>query len=143
MNKAQKIAWFNLVITAVLVILHASAFGIIALTGTLPRIVNSAGFFVVCGLIAVSALVFRRKQHSREVDFDERDKAIGKRALVISYFLLWGLLVAGCAICPAVIGLDGAIPAYLLPLAVYTIFIVTMFTHSLTILVQYGKERKL
>jgi len=107
MNKAQKCALFNLIVTVVLLALHGSAFAIIATVGPVPKILNAAGFFVAFALIGVSALLYQRKQRLSEADFDERDRLISKRALAIAYISLWAIVIAGCIASWVVIGPAG------------------------------------
>jgi len=144
MNKAQKCALFNLIVTVVLLALHGSAFAIIATVGPVPKILNAAGFFVAFALIGVSALLYQRKQRLSEADFDERDRLISKRALAIAYISLWAIVIAGCIASWVVIGPAGtlSIPACVLPVLAYGVFIIIMLVHSLAVLIQYGWKGK-
>jgi amino acid transporter len=141
MNKAQKCAWFNLTLTLVIAALHGAAFLMIACRGYLPRTLNTIGFFVVFGLIGIGAVVFRRKQKFSEVEFDERDKLINKKVLVINYFFLWLVLIAGCVIFWYYLGPEGAVRVYALCVLLYGLFLVAMLFHSVTTLILYGSGK--
>ena len=141
MNKAQKCAWFNLVLTLVISALHASAFLMIAYRGGVPRSLNTIGFVVVFGLIGISAVIFRRKQKFSEVEFDERDKSINKKVLVINYFFIWFILIAGCVIFWHYLGPEGTVRVYALCGLLYGLFLLAMIVHSATTLFLYGSGK--
>ncbi len=142
MNKAQKCAWFNLTLTLVMIALHGAAFLMIAMKVYLPRTLNMIGFIVVFGLIGVSAVIFRRKQKFSKVEFDERDKFINKRVLVLDYFFLWAALLAGCVIFWRYLGPDGTVRVYALCALLYGLFLIAMIVHSLATLILYGRSGK-
>lgn len=141
MNKAQKCAWFNVTLTLVMIALHGTAFLMIATKGYVPRALNTVGFIVVFGLIGVSAVIFKRKQKFSEVEFDERDKFINKRVLVVDYFFIWAVLLAGCVIFWRYLGPDGTVRIYALCALLYGLFLVAMIVHSLTTLILYGSGK--
>ncbi len=141
MNKAQKYAWFNLTLTLVMIALHSAAFLMIAMMGYVPRTLDAIGFFVVFGLIGVSAVIFKRKQKFSEVEFDERDKFINKRVLVVDYFFIWAILLAGCVIFWRYLGPDGTVRVYALCALLYGLFLVAMIVHSLATLILYGSGK--
>ena len=138
MNKAQKCAWFSLILTLVMIALHGAAFLMIAMMGYVPRTLNTIGFFVVFGLLGISAVIFRRKQKFSKIEFDERDKFINKRVLVVDYFFIWAALLAGCVIFWRYLGPDGTVRVYALCVLLYGLFLVVMIVHSLTTLILYG-----
>ena len=142
MNKAQKCAWFNLILTLVMIALHGVAFLMIAMMGYVPRTLNTIAFFVVFGLIGISAMIFKRKKEFSKVDFDERDKFINERVRVIDYFFLWATLLAGCVIFWRYLGPDGTIRVYALCALLYGLFLVAMIVHSLATLILYGWKEK-
>ncbi len=141
MNKAQKCAWFNLVLTLVIIALHSAAFLTIAMKGYVPGTLNTIGFIVVFGLIGISAVIFKRKQKFSEVEFDERDKFINKRVLVVDYFFIWAILLAGCVIFWHYLGPEGTVRVYALCALLYGLFLVAMIVHSLTTLILYGSGK--
>ena len=139
MNKALRCAWFNLIITLLLASLHGVAFVLIFKIGYIPKILNTIGFVIVFALLAITSVVFCRKQKLSKIDFDERDNFISKRVLVVDYFLLWGLLLAGCIASWFLMGPDGNVKVYVLCALLYASFLLTMVVHSSTIIVLYGK----
>ena len=141
MNKAQKCAWFNLTLTLVIIALHSAAFFTIAMKGYLPRTLNTIGFIVVFGLIGISVVVFRRKQKFSKVEFDERDKFINKRVLVVDYFFLWAIFLAGCVVFWRYLGPDGTVRVYALCALLYGLFLLAMIVHSVTTLFLYGSGK--
>ena len=121
-----------------MIALHSAAFLMIAMMGHVPRMLNTIGFFVVFGLIGICAVIFRRKQKFSKVEFDERDKFINKRVLVVNYFFLWAILLAGCVIFWHFLGPEGTVRVYALCALLYGLFLVAMIVHSLTTLILYG-----
>ncbi len=141
LNKAQKCAWFNLILTLVITALHGAAFLMIAMIGYVPRTLNTIGFFVVFGLIGISAVIFKRKQKFSEVEFDERDKFINKRVLVVDYFFIWAMLLAGCVIFWQYLGPEGTVRIYALCALLYGLFLIAMMVHSLATLILYSSRQ--
>ncbi len=141
MNKAQKCAWFNLALTLVMIALHSAAFLMIAMIGYVPKTLNTIGFFVVFGLIGISAVIFKRKQKFSKVEFDERDKFINKRVLVVDCFFIWAILLAGCVIFWRYLGPDGTVRVYALCALLYGMFLIAMIVHSVTTLLLYGSGK--
>ena len=128
-------------LTLVIAALHASAFLMIAYRGYVPRALNTTGFIVVFGLIGTAAVIFKRKQKFSETDFDERDKSINKKVLVINYFFLWLVLIAGCVIFWYYLGPEGTVRVYALCCLLYGLFLLAMLVHSVTTLILYGNGK--
>ena len=135
MNKAQKCAWFNLIMTVILLVLLPTR--ILCLPS---RFLDGLVFFFVFGVIGLFVLLFRKKQGV--VEFDERDKLINKRSLLAGYFVIWGFFITACIVPYLMFGPTGSIPVYIMPVILYGTFIVTMLVHSVLILVQYGRGGK-
>jgi hypothetical protein len=76
------------------------------------------------------------------VDFDERDVAVKKNAVLVSFVSLWVLLLAASIIPCFVGGDEGAMPVCLLPIINLGVFLVVMLIYSIAILVQYGHGGK-
>ena len=140
MNKAQKCAWFNLIVTLILLVLHGVAFVLILLRGRMPQGLNEIGCLIIALLIGILAVGFRRKQKLTESDFDERDRAVAKKALTAAFVSLWALLIGCWAIACLLVGFEGTVSVYVLPVAIYACFIIVMLIHSVAVLVQYPKE---
>ncbi len=96
-------------------------------------------FFLLYWLIpGVSFVWMRRKQSKAEVDFDERDIIIKRKATQISYISLWVLLIIASVVPFGITDQRGVIPVSALPPSVFLIFLIVMLIHFVAILVQYG-----
>lgn len=133
MNKAQKCAWFNLIMAAILLVLLPTE--ILCFSS---RFLDGLTFFFVFGVMGLFVLLFRKKQGV--VEFDERDKLIHKRSLLVCYFVIWGFFITTCIVPYLMFGPTGSIPVYIMPVILYGTFIVAMLVHSVLILVQYGRR---
>lgn len=106
MNRAQKIAWFNLIVVTV------SLIGLVAacLIGISRDLFYVLWFLGALGPIGLSPILFRKKRG--RVSFDERDALIRVKAWLIglsaSYGSLGGVCIAKCF----EVGLKGSVPAY-------------------------------
>ena len=134
MNKAQKTAWYVLFMSVVLL-----AIVVAVVVGRIPRAVYGLCWI---SIVILGLLFFRRNQKQVEVDFDERDKLINKRALLAGYFSIWSLCLAGCVVVWFTIGPEGSIPVYFLPVVLFGLFISVMIVQAVATLVQYGKGGK-
>ena len=138
MNKTQKGAWFCLITAMLLLIFIVIECGGILAVGKPTRV--TAGLFYI-GLIILSCFrILWKKQSPAEVDLDERDKFIKKRAMFARYFSLWGFFIAACTIPWFIVGPEGSIPVYVLPVILLGVFIIVVLVHSVAVLVQYGRE---
>jgi high-affinity nickel permease len=94
------------------------------------------------GLLLVPVYLIQRKKDPREVDMDERDKRIIKRAILASFVLISGML--GVAFVTALFGLgiQGTLSVTMdeLSAVIYFAFIAFIFVLSLAVLFQYGRE---
>ena len=136
MNKAQKGAWFGLIMSPVLL-----AF-LLVLIGTYQRFFVRFFSLVILSLMGIFIIFLGAKHSQAEVDFDERDKFISRRALLVSYSFLCGLLVAVSVISSLIFGHEGSVRVCFLPLIVYGLFLTFILTYSVVILVQYGRGGK-
>lgn len=108
MNKAQKCAWFNLIMAAIFLVVYATRILCIP-----NRFLDGLAFFFVFGVIGLFVLLFRKKQGV--VEFDERDKLIHKRSLLAGYFVIWGFVITVCIVPYLIFGPKGSIPVYIMP----------------------------
>ena len=102
MNRAQKIAWFSLIVTiiGIMVMVLASSIGMSMV----------AGIILVCmfGLVVVLPLILRRKEG--RVAFDERDALIREKAWLVGLGASYGSLGGFCILQLLEVGLTGSIP---------------------------------
>jgi hypothetical protein len=140
MNKTQKGALVSLV--GVLLNIAVAVFLVVEI-GVLKRLPESFSekFWVLiaaCVLGPILIIFYRKKQSSAEVESDERDNLIKKRAILVSFVSLWILLAALSIIPQLIVGSDGSIPVWLLSIMNYCVLLIAFLIHSIAILVQYG-----
>jgi hypothetical protein len=138
MNRTQKEAWTVVFIS----ILYSLLLIIMAFTTKSLTQPLLPGVLIVLILITMASLfVFlRRKQSPKEVNYDERDVAIKRKALLASHTALWTLIFLGCVAPLAITGQWETFPVGLLPIAIFILAIADMLVYSLTILIQYGRS---
>ena len=140
MNKTQKSAIFCLVTFLFCVVVMAYPFISIFILKSWPesffsRFWSMIAYFV---FIAASIIFLRKKQSPAEPDFDEGDNLIKKRAVLASFVSVWLLLAATTIIPRLIVGQDGSIPVWTLPLINLGVFLIAMLVYSVAILIQYG-----
>jgi len=138
MNRAQKIARFNLIVILTALILSVTAIGVIYFAIGLPiqRAFGGFGFMGITGLMGLSPLLYKKERD--KVSLDERDQLINYRAVLVAYSVFWLVFTAACMIPWWIIGPSGSISVNVLPIMLFGIGITLMLVHSLVILVQYG-----
>ncbi len=143
MNKTQKGAWINLagalMVMGTYIGLYIRLFVIKKLPTAFGAFWVSSGFFLLLGLMLYT---IQKKQSPREVDKDERDKSIEKRAVIAAFVSVWILLFAATIIPRFFVGIDGAIPVWSLAFINVGIVLVVLFVYSIAVLVQYGRGGK-
>ena len=86
MNRSQKIAWYNLIVILVSLILAGAAIGVLAAIFGMPRALGGLGFMGICGLMGLTPILFREKRGQLGfMGYDERDLLIFRKATVIAY----------------------------------------------------------
>lgn len=143
MNKTQKGAWFGL--SGCLICM--ASFGYIYLHFFVLK--KGAGLIGIwpllvayCFLIGMPVVFLRKKQSPNEVDKDERDSLIEKRAVIAAFVSVWILLFAATIIPRLIVGIDGAISVWSLAFINVGILFAVMLVYSVAVLVQYGREIK-
>ena len=94
------------------------------------------------GLLLVPVYFINKRKDPREVDMDERDKRIIKRALLASFVLLAGLLGLAFVVALFVLGIQGTLSGTMdeLSAVIYFVFIAFILVLSLAVLFQYGRR---
>ena len=141
MNSTQKGAWSVLVISisflafvvAIIILLRFDKMSAL-------RIVPQTFFILSLVMMGLSLVFMRRKQSPAEVNYDERDLAIKRKALLASHITLWILIFLGYTIPFAITDQRGTFPVSVLPIALFIISITDLLVYSLTILIQYGRS---
>ena len=143
MNKTQRGALITLIgmvlDLGVVIFLFAKLFVFKAL----PGIFDVLLVLLVWGIVGgICILLYRKKQSAVEVESDERDDLIKKRAVMVSFVSIFILLAMASVIPRYIVGGGGSIPVYLLPIINVCIFILALLVYSVAVLVQYGRGGK-
>jgi hypothetical protein len=142
MNKAQKIAWFNLIVISLALGLSVVAFCIFHFVFGLPPNRAAAGFaFIgIMGFAGLSPILFRKDKS--KVQFDERDLIIHRKSTIVAYSVFWVLFVAAAMVPWGIIGPNGTITVNYLPWMVFGGMCVVMLLQSIVMLNEYGWKGK-
>lgn len=138
MNRAQKTAWFTLIVLAVALGLSIATFcvGYFVFGQPVQRSAAGFGFMGIMGLLGLVPLLFRKTEG--KVQCDERDRMIQRNAAVAAYAAFWVLFVAAAMIPWFVTGPDGTITVNYLPWMVFGGMFIVMLVQALVTLQQYG-----
>jgi len=141
MNRAQKIAWFNLVVILMCLLLSGIAVAVLAFLAFVAELplraaLGGLGFMGIIGFTGLSPLLFRKAKG--QVEFDERDQLYNMRAWFLGFCASYLLFVIVCMTTWFIHGPMGTISVNVLPLTVTGGFMALILVHSLAILVQYG-----
>ena len=139
MNKIQKSAWFSLVGSLFFIILCVCLGVNMFVMQKMPskNFVWAVAAFCIFG--GVGILWVLRKRRSTQVDSDERDRFIEKRAVLVSFISVWVLLAADTIIPRFVVGLDGSIPVWMLAIMNVAILYGASVVYYTAVLIQYGR----
>ncbi len=142
MNRTQKIARFNLIVMLIALGLSALAVGVSYFVIGLPirRAVGGLGFLGICGLLGLSPILFRKE--AGEVDFDERDLLIQRKAALGAYSIFWFLFVLAAMVPFFVLGADGKVSVQYLAAMVFAGAAVVTVVQSIATLELYGWRNK-
>ncbi len=134
MNRAQKMAWFGLTMSTLLLIFFVTS------VFALPRaslLFNLLRFSPAFGFI-VLPIIFLRKKGQDKVNIDERDNCVSRKALIAAFSSTAALPIGVCMIPPFIARPTTSIPVLLLPALLYRLFVVFILAYSVAVLVQYG-----
>ena len=140
MNKTQKGALYGVLLS--LLLAGIVIFDVLdTVVGWPTKLLVSA---VWGGLLLVPIYFIARKKDPREVDMDERDKQIIKRALLASFILLGVTLGVTYTVAFFIFGLKGSISftMYDLSAVIYIVLVIFVLVLSLSVLIQYGLGMK-
>lgn len=138
MNRAQKTAWFTLIVLAVAFGLSLATFCVGYFVAGVPthRAAAGFGFMGIMGLLGLIPILFRKD--TGRVQCDERDLMIQRTANLAAYAAFWVLFVAAAMIPWFVTGPNGTITVNYLPWMVFGGMFVVMLVQALVTLQQYG-----
>jgi len=142
MNRAQKIARFSLIVILIALTLSVIAVGVLYFIAGLPiqRALGGFGFIGIVGLCGLSPVLFRKEKG--QVEFDERDLSIHKKASLAAYTIFWFLFVLAAMIPFFVLGPKETISVKYLPAMVFGGMITVMLVQSIVTLEEYGWREK-
>lgn len=142
MNRAQKEAWFGLFLGVPMVLIPSGVFILISY----DQGVSFASPFMLAYLASMSFLPwlirFFAYRNKKQINYDERDRLIEKRAALMSYFFFWLYFVISLIIPWWVAGSEGSVPAITLPIILTGGLSIFVFIQSLTTLILYGRGGK-
>jgi len=137
MNRMQKIAWLFVVTISLSVIFSIAATILLYAKLGMPKAQAGLAFLAIAGLGGLGPLVFKKDKGS--VTCDERDKQIKRRAALASFGASYLIVGAACMIPFFILGPKASISVTWLPNIFGVAAICAFFTHSVAILVQYGR----
>ncbi len=142
MNRAQKAAWFTLIVLAFASVLSLVAFCVAYFVLGVPagRAAGGFGLMGIAGLLGLIPVLFRKDK--AKVQCDERDLMIQRNAAVAAYATFWVLFVAAAMIPWFVTGPNGTITVSYLPWMVLGGFFVVELVQAIATLEQYGWTNK-
>lgn len=145
MNRAQKIAWFNLVVILISLLLSGIAVAVLAFLAFVAELplraaLGGLGFMGIMGLLGLTPFLFRKDEG--KVRFDERDLVINRKAAVVAYSVFWVLFVAAAMVPWFIIGPGGVITVNYLPCLVFGGVFVVMLIQAIVTLQEYGWKGK-
>ena len=96
------------------------------------------------GFLLVPIYLIEKKKHPCEIEIDERDKAIIKKATLTSLFLIAIISCLAFTVCLFTLGLEKAISFSMndISAVIYFILVAFILVLSITILIQYGRGAK-
>jgi hypothetical protein len=128
MTVAQKEAWFQLVVIAIVAI---------ALLIAVPMMGWKAlGCFGLLGLLGFSPLFYRRR--AGRIVADERDASIRRRSAAVGFSVTWCVFIGACTSALLVYGDQGSVPVRLVEVVAWGTFALLYAVMSIATLVQYG-----
>ena len=143
MNKTQKGAW--LTVAGVLLVL-ASTLYITIQIGVRHKPPERVWLCIwVSAFVLVTSIgifFFRRKQSPPEPESDERDNLIKYRAVLAAFISVWPLFLAASVIPKFIVGANGSIPVFLLPIVTVFMFYIALLVYSVAVLIQYARGAK-
>jgi RsiW-degrading membrane proteinase PrsW (M82 family) len=137
MNRTQKGALLNLSAFLVSIAFLSYLFITIFALRSLPnRTAVMIWLLTFSTLFGWWVLLLRKRQNPSEPEADERDKAIMRNAVLVSFISTWLLLAAATLIPALVLGESGSVPVYILTFINFGVFLVAGLVYTVAILVQ-------
>ncbi len=140
MNRYQKLAWWNLIVITVTIIITSAAIAI----EFHMRGYSTIGpwFIVIMALLKLNPFLFKKPKGGNKVVSDERDKLIVKKAASFAYTTFWYVFFVASFLLWWFIGPRNSVPTITLPLMIFGGAVFLKIVGSVAILVQYGRRNK-
>ncbi len=143
MNKTQKGAWVSIAMALICIATFGYIYVQLFILRKLPGLTDIWPLATIyCVLLIMPVILMRKKQSPQEVEKDERDRMIEKRAVIAAFVAVWILLFAASLIPRFIVELDGAIPVWSLAFINVGILVIVLLVYSVVVLVQYGWRGK-
>jgi hypothetical protein len=140
MNRYQKLAWWNLSVIAVTIIITSAAVAIEFHIRDYSII--GPCFIAILVLLKLNPFLFKKPQSQSGVISDERDSFIVKRAVSFAYTTFWIIFFISSFLLFLIMGPRSSVPTITLPLMVFGVAVFMKIVCSVAILVQYGRGVK-
>jgi len=142
MNRAQKIAWFSLIMVILAFGLSLISIAVLHFGYGLPmrRAAGGFGFIGVMGFSALAPLLFKKDKD--KVKLDERDLLIRNKATMVAYCGFWPVFVIAAMAPFFMYGPDGAVSVKYLCSMVFGGMFIVILVQSLVTLQEYGWSGK-
>jgi hypothetical protein len=142
MNRYQKLAWFNLIVITVTIIITTTAVAIEIHWRGYSTI--APAFIVILALLKLNPFLFKKPKGRDKVVSDERDKFIVKRAVSFAYITFWIVFFVSSLAIHIFMGMGpkSSVPTITLPLMAFGGAVFIKIVSSVAILVQYGRVGK-
>jgi len=134
MNRTQKSAWYGILLSVLL----SSLFLMDAFESRIGIITTHViGYLVLLPLLIIPVYILQKKK--TEPDFDERDKSIVTKGVIISFCMLAAVVLLGYLAAFLEIWKINVPAVSKMPDSSYILSIIFIFSLSVSVLVQYGK----
>ena len=142
MNRAQKMAWFSLIMLTLAFGLSLISVCVLLFGFGLPmrRAAGGFGFFGIMGLSALAPSLF--KKDKGKVKLDERDLLIKNKATMAAYCGFWPVFVIAAMAPFFIYGPDGTVSVKYLCSMVFGGMFIVILVQSLVTLQEYGWREK-
>jgi uncharacterized membrane protein YbhN (UPF0104 family) len=143
MNKTQKGTWCTIAAT---IFVFTIVFYLIFQIGIRRMAPSRIGVYIIlCGAVLFPGIFIyflRKKQSPKEPDSDERDKQINQKAWIAAFISTWALFLAASVVTQFLVGLDGSIPVFILPIVTVGLSYPVLFIYAIAVLIQYSRTDK-
>jgi len=140
MNKMQKIAWFNIIVVAVVSTITTATVAVLYFNHGFPKAFDGLCLLGFMGILGLGRILFRQKKGL--ADFDERDILIYYRSVVAAYTIFFPVFTAACMIPWFVFGSKTSVSIVILPIMLGFFGIFLILVQSISTLIQYGSGGK-